>query len=113
MDAVSIIVRVGDNWRYVTISEAEYPATIGILLKQNYTDFDKIVELLDHGNITTLAETIPDTVFTGTPSLTIAAVHNDDTDFDVADYNFISSMDRAGNRSWVMTRHGIPGFYNI
>lgn len=113
MDAVSIIARVDNDWRYVTIATVEYPATVGIMLKENYLSLDKVVELFDQGNIVTLGATVAETVFAGTPSGTIAEVKNQSNDFDIADYNFIMAMDRVGNRSWVMTRFGIDGYYNI
>lgn len=113
MDAVAIISRVGNEWRYVVISTVTDPEQVGQILKEHYTTLDKVVKLLDKGNIITLKPTIAGTSFSGSLYKTIEAVHNQPDDFDVANYNYVFAMDREGNRFWVMTRMGIDGFHNI
>lgn len=114
MDAVAIISRVNDEWRYVVIPTVSDPMAIGQILKENYNTLDKVVELLDRGDIMTLKPTIAETSFAGSAYKIIEAVHNQPDDFDIADYNYLLAMDRAGNRFWVMTRMGIDdGFQNI
>ena len=113
MDAVAIIARVDEAWKYVTIASCDDPVAVEKLLKNNYANYDSVVELFNKGNITTLGSTVDETVFAGTSYLTIDAVLNQPDDFDVADYNYVLAMNRGGDRFWVMTRYGIDGFHNI
>lgn len=113
MDAVAIIARIDDQWKYVTIASSEDPVSVGEMLKLNYANHDLVAELIGQGNIISLGETVSESKFDGTAYKTIEAVFNQFDDFDVADYNYVLAMNREGDRFWAMTRYGIDGFHNI
>lgn len=100
MSSIAIAKIINGKYSLILIEEAD-KEQISEILKTHYSQEEVIDQLFQGGNIISLAPTIEETVFSGTPSTLIESLDIRESEITVSDYNF--SFDKQTN-NWMIRK---------